>query len=294
VLFTTIEPVRFKWVDNEEGKVGPVVIWIGIFPESGLSATDARNLSMVLLALLKDFGLTDIEIEFRDSNYIREVGPRLLPPVNDLDPLVDVISPLTPALGLRISTMARPKSQGTMALYLAEGGDSERLLGLTCRHVLIGSAEANVDYASHPSGPRKNVIVLGTRAFDNVLDSIKLKIGRHGILAKRYREQIAEFQASEGGSNTDDVEKARAYQIETERLLEKVEKAVLELGRLLDRVKKEWKELDKRVIGTIVHSPAIRLGVGEQRFTEDWGLFVVDKSKLGDGFKGNVLDLGAF
>jgi hypothetical protein len=117
VLFTTIEPVRFKWVDDGEAKVGPVVVWIGIFPESGLSATDARNSSLVLLALFKDFGLTDIEIEFRESQYVRRVGPHLLTPVDTLDLLVDVVSPLTRTLGLRISTMARPKAQGTMALF---------------------------------------------------------------------------------------------------------------------------------------------------------------------------------
>jgi len=67
-----------------------------------------------------------------------------------------------------------------------------------------------------------------------------------------------------------------------------------ELEKLHDRVKKDWSQLDKRVIGHILRSPAISLGVGQQRFTEDWGILVVDRSKLGDGFKGNKIDLGAF
>lgn len=79
-------------MDDNEGKVGPVIIWIGVFPESGLSATDPRNSSLVLLALLKDSKLTNIEIEFGDSDYIWEVGPWLLAPVNDLVPLVNVRS----------------------------------------------------------------------------------------------------------------------------------------------------------------------------------------------------------
>ncbi len=49
-----------------------------------------------------------------------------------------------------------------------------------------------------------------------------------------------------------------------------------ELEKLHDRVKKDWSQLDKRVIGHILRSPAISLGVGQQRFTEDWGIFVVD------------------
>ena len=67
-----------------------------------------------------------------------------------------------------------------------------------------------------------------------------------------------------------------------------------ELGRFLDRVNKEWKKPSNRVLGHILHSPAIGLGIGEQRFTEDWGIFEVDRAKLGDGFQGNKIDLGAF
>jgi len=66
------------------------------------------------------------------------------------------------------------------------------------------------------------------------------------------------------------------------------------LKALLDQVNRDWKKLDKRVLGPIIRSPAISLGVGEQRLTEDWGIFRVDRAKLGDGFKGNKMNLGAF
>ncbi|KAG8906563.1 hypothetical protein FRB99_006677 [Tulasnella sp. 403] len=280
VLFTTIDVVRFKMVDDEKG------------PTSGLSVTAAHDASQDLLALLKDYDLTDVDIHYRESNYIREAGPQLFEPVEDLDPTVDVVGPLTPALGLRISTKSRPQAQGTMALYLAEGGGSDRLLGLSCRHVLFGSNEANVDYVRHHSRPRKDVLLLGTRAFNNLVDSIKLRIGRYGISVKRYRKQIEGFVAREAGTNPVDVEKARANRIETQGFVDNAEKAMEALAKLLDCVKKEWSQLDKRVIGHILRSPAISLGVGPHRFTEDWGIFVVDRSKLGDGFQGNKIDLG--
>ncbi|KAK7676320.1 hypothetical protein QCA50_020703 [Cerrena zonata] len=37
--------------------------------ESGLAATTAHNASLVLLALLKVFRITDVPIHFRESNY---------------------------------------------------------------------------------------------------------------------------------------------------------------------------------------------------------------------------------
>ena len=234
-----MDVVRFKKVEvdeasedeedaegEEEGEAkkpvtGPVTIWIGVFPESA-SATAAHDAAQGVLALLKDYQITDVDIEFRESFYTREVGPQLHRPASDLDLLLDVISPLTPALGLPIFTKARPDAQGTMALYLAEGGGSDRLLGLSCRHVLIGSEQANIDYVCHPSRPPRDVLLLGRRAFTNLVDSIKLGIRKHGFNVKHWGEQIEGFkeEEEEEGTNAVDVEKAKAARIETQRLLD--------------------------------------------------------------------------
>lgn len=201
-------------------------------------------------------------MDFRESIYTRNVGPRLLKPVDDLDPLVDVVSALTPALGLRISTRASPNAQGTMALYLAEGGGSNRLLGLSCRHVLIGSQEGNLDYSYHPSAPVKDVLLLGKRAYAELVDSIKLTIGGHGISAKHWRKQIEGFKEREKGNDAVDVAKAEASRIKTEGLLDEAEKAMVELGGLLDQVNKDWKKIDNRVIGHILRShPSVSASV---------------------------------
>ena len=127
-----------------------------------------------------------------------------------------------------------------MALYVAEGGGSDRLLGLSCRHVLIGSKEANLDYVCHPSGPPRDVLLLGRRAFTNLVDSIKLRIGRHGVTVKRWRKQIEGFEEREKRTNAVDAEKAKAARLETQGLLEKAEKAMEALGVLLNQVNKDW------------------------------------------------------
>ncbi|THH09280.1 hypothetical protein EW145_g2139 [Phellinidium pouzarii] len=41
-------------------------------------------------------------------------------------------------------------------------------------------------------------------------------------------------------------------------------------------VQRDRKKPDNRVLGHILYSPAIALGVGEHRFTEDWGIFQID------------------
>ena len=266
---------------------GPVAIWIGVLPES-TSATSAHNAAQDVLALLNDYQITDVDIDFRESFYMREVGPRLLNHVHipELDPLADVISPLTPALGLPISTKASPNTQGTMALYLTEGGDSDRLLGLSCPHVLFGPKEANVDYVHRHNRPPKNVLLLGKSAFTNLVDSIKLRIGRHGMEVQRLRTWIEGYTEKEKGTVPSEVEKAKARRMESQRSLDKAEKAIEVLGGLLDQVNKDWKKLNNRVLDHVLCAPAIALGVGEHRFTEDWGIFQVDRTKLGDSFQG--------
>ena len=53
-----------------------------------------------------------------------------------------------------------------------------------------------------------------------------------------------------------------------------------QLGGLLDQVNKEWKKIDNHVIGHILHSPPISLGVSEQHFMEDWGVLDMGIDKL--------------
>jgi len=181
-----------------------------------------------------------------------------------------------------------------MALYLSEGSGSNRLLGLTCRHVLIGSQEGNADYVRHHHGPPKNVVLLGKRAYTDLVDSIMLRIGRHGISIKRWKKQIEGFQQREEGTDERDVARAAKERTKTQALVDAAEEALEALAALLSKVETHWKKLEDRVLGTILRCPPIRLGVGSERFTEDWGVFSIDRSKLGDGFQGNKIDLGAF
>ncbi|KAG8731259.1 hypothetical protein FRC11_004642 [Ceratobasidium sp. 423] len=314
VFFTSIDVVRFKTVEVDEAlsdeeddealsdkeddgeedvkgepAVGPVTIWVGVYVDH-TSPSLAHKAAQDVLALLLQYKLTDIDVDFRGSVVTRKAGPQLLSPVGDLNRLVDVVSPLTPALGLRISTMARPNAQGTMALYLNDGDGN--LLGLTCRHVLIGSEVGNLDYKYHPHVPAKNVVLLGKKAYTELTDSIKVRIARHGILVRRWRKQIERFVEREKGSDELDAAKAARERVETQALVDKAEEAIKALGKLLHDVETRWKKPKDRVLGPIIRAPAIRLGVGEERFTEDWCVFRVDKSKLGDGYRGNKMDLG--
>ncbi|KAI0247212.1 hypothetical protein BJV78DRAFT_953540 [Lactifluus subvellereus] len=292
VLWTSIDVVRFIKVRKGE-TVGPVVLWIGVAAES-LSGEDAHTSANGCLDLLKEFDITDVEVEFRESIYTPLAGPNLLKPASYLDPDADVRGPLTPALGLSIAAQATPHAEGTGGIYLAEGGDSKKVLLVTARHVLFPPDNGpHVNYAhTNTSAPRRNVLLLGTKAFNNFLDSIKIRIGEHAIMVELHERQIENLQARVAGADKEDVEKARKQLEKARKLLDDAGEAMQALKKFYDESKKKWSHPSRRVLGHIVRSPPITPGTGTEAFTEDYAVVELDSSKIKDAFKGNVIDLG--
>ncbi|KAI0276971.1 hypothetical protein BGY98DRAFT_1097794 [Russula aff. rugulosa BPL654] len=294
VAWTSIDVARFITDGDGDEKIrGPVVLWVGVRPDS-LQGEDAFNSGNEILNLLASFDIVDVDVEYRESVYKRSVGPALLRTVSNLNTTVDVRGPLTPALGLPIAASDRPDAQGTMALYFAEGGNSNKVLGLTCHHVLFKTDGAtNDDYAFAGTGPhRQDVQLLGTRAFDKLLASIKIRIGRHGIMVEIYEGQIKRLEARVGGDDDEDVAEAKKDLKKTRGMLDDANEAIEDLEKFYEKVKKEWGKPSQRTIGYIRSSPAIAFNVGPEGFTEDWGAFELDGSKFKDAFKGNFIDLG--
>ncbi|KAI0272413.1 hypothetical protein BC834DRAFT_921886 [Gloeopeniophorella convolvens] len=260
VVWTSIDVVRFIKVGEGEA-VGPVVLWIGVAPDT-LFHGDARTSASSCLDLLKKFDIIDVEVEYR---------------------AVDVRSPLTPAPGLSIAALATPHAEGTGGLYLTADGDSEKVLLVTARHVLFPPNEQpNIDYARTNTGMRRrNVLLLGTKAFDNLVRSIKIRIGGHGIMVEWYERQIEKLRAREAGEDEDDIQSS----------LTETNDAIKALEKFHDQVKKEWSQPSQRILGHIAHSPPITLGAGKEGFTEDYAIVELDSSKFKKPFKGNVIDL---
>ncbi|KAF8917213.1 hypothetical protein CPB85DRAFT_216627 [Mucidula mucida] len=284
MYWTSIDVVRFiADGENEYKKIhGPVVIWIGVFSGS-LQGEDAFRASNEILDLLKGFDIVDVEVEFRESIYRRSAGPALLKSVYDSNPTVGVRRPLSHVLGLSIATADRPTAQGNMALYFAEGGDSDKILGLTCHHVLF---ETDEECVLEGDTSRRHVQLLGTDAFNDLLASIKICIGSHASSLEDDEEQIqlleAKVVAGAGESVAKKLDKTRDG-------LDKTNRAIADLEKFYEKVQEEWSEPGCRIIGHIRFSPAVTVDDGG--FAEDWSALELDNSKFKDAFQGNVLDI---
>ena len=292
IRYTSIDVARFiTYGDKEEEIPGPVVIWIGVYPGS----TAANDSSNDILALLEGYDIEDVEVECQESIYRQAGGPTLLHSVGHLDTTMDVRNLLTAALGVPIATSERPDAQGTVSFYFHEGGNSEKVMGVTCHHVLFKTNHLqNTTYEFRgDDAPRKYVRLLGLRRFQRLLNSIKFRIGEHGIMVENHEAEIKWLEEKMKRKEEKVKDEEEELQ-ETRKKLANMNQAIEDLERLYTKVETEWGASKCRNIGHICYSPAVSYNTEEEGYTEDWGTFECYESSFKDAFMGNVIDLGAF
>ncbi|KZT02093.1 uncharacterized protein LAESUDRAFT_763199 [Laetiporus sulphureus 93-53] len=125
------------------------------------------------------FNIIEVEVKYCESIYKQSVSLALLHSVFNLNIIVNICSgPLTPALRLPITVSDRPSTEGTTALYFTEGGNSDKVLGLTCHHILF-----KIDRTTNDDN-----IFVGTGA-------------PHHIMVEIYEGQIKRLEAMVGGGD---------------------------------------------------------------------------------------------
>lgn len=116
---------------------------MGVFPDT-LTGEVAFHSSIGILNLLKEHGIDDVDVAYRESVVKGFSGPELFAPVGDYDPLKAVIDPVTTALGLPIAGLKTLERQGTMGFFFSVG---EALYAVTARHILFPEDEGNNLYS---------------------------------------------------------------------------------------------------------------------------------------------------
>ena len=286
VKWTTIDPVRFA----EAGKKGGTpFLWVGVTPRT-LSRDDAEVAAVGCKGILARSHMTDIEIAFRESVFTR--FKRLIDYVPSEDPTADRRGPFTPALGLQIAPKSAPHFEGTGGLYLCEGGKENRTFLLTARHVVLPPRSYRNTLYTHnnKSQPRREVILLGDKACQDVLESTMLDIGRQALLLRSYKYDLEGFVTVEG----DGAAPAKARE-GLEHQINETEELIGTLNKFHSTVTTSWRTPRQRILGHVVYAPPISVHTGAGCHTEDWALVELYRDKINwTGFKGNVLRLGMF
>ncbi|EIM86619.1 uncharacterized protein STEHIDRAFT_97308 [Stereum hirsutum FP-91666 SS1] len=291
----SIDPARFYTHglegDEAQGTLGPVVVWIGVLPGSTSTET-AHDISQTILALLRDNDIQDVVVEFRESETEQLVGPPLLRHVGTTNATHHVRRFLTALLGIPLTTKECEDEdvQGTLTLWFHENRDkngeqSNRVLGLTCCHVL--RPKTTTTYEFRGGGDQNLVRVGGMSRFQQGLDGITEAIADHSLVANYLTREYAELQANEQDDKTTS-ESEKIWQ----KLVEEKE-AVTALEALYKEVIDSWFNLRlQRNIGYVEYAPAISVA-DDTRYTADWGVFVAAEAIVKPHFEGNVVDLGS-
>jgi len=301
IRYTSIDVARFITHETDKKDIsGPVVIWIGVYPDS-TTADTAHNVSKDILGLLERYEIEGVEIEWREPVFWRAVGPPLLRTVGNNHTTVDVRSPLTATLSVPIATAERPAAQGNVGFFFHEGKDEEgnvsnRVLAVSCHHVLLETTKThNVKYELKGAGaPPRYVRLHGFRRFQRLLDDIKLRIGGHGIMVDLSTREIAKLEAKEKSEDPEVAAEDKEELAKTRQKLADENRGIAGLEKFYTDVTKDWGDSERRNIGTIHYSPAIAFNVKPEGFMEDWGTFVLHEDRWKAQFRGNVMDLGAF
>lgn len=239
---------------------------------------------------------------YRESVAQHLTGPELLAPVNDLHPLKDVIDWVTTALSLPRAGLKTLHMQGTLSFYFRVGDD---LYGVTARHVLFPADKAiaptptsvrsfprederNSDY-TYLAGPKKEVVLVGNRAFDDFLASIQAKIGNLNKTVTVLEKRATSYKGKADAGNAQAARDLAA----TEDDMKNRKEAIEALKALFVTMKKDWSEVNDRVIGQVVWAPPITGLDAPHGYTKDVCVIKLDMKKFWPNFMGNVIDLGA-
>ncbi|KZS93092.1 hypothetical protein SISNIDRAFT_474567 [Sistotremastrum niveocremeum HHB9708] len=268
---TSVDLARFRWEEQTEDGRGRevtsrITIWIGVLPDTNGDA--AFDSAQAIIELLKKYEIDDIDIAFRESEAQLLASPLLYAPVNDVHSLKS-----SSIAGLRTLHM-----QGTLGFYFKIGED---LYGVTARHVLFATTEGNDLYRYNTSAPKKNVVLMGNRAFDNLLESIQALIGtlRNTVTVLEKRVSAHADRARVGN------QQAAADQDKFQQSLDETRATIADLRKFWAALKKDWSAVDNRVIGHVVWSPPIS-GLNPVCVVK------LDKDKFIPNLRGNSVDLG--
>ncbi|KAG5649300.1 hypothetical protein H0H81_004771, partial [Sphagnurus paluster] len=247
------------------------------------------------------FGITNVEVEYRESLCTQSAGVSLLLYAADID-ITDITNLrryFTTVLGLSISAEATPHCEGTGGVYLYEDGDSKNILLVTAHHVVLPLSEgSNDDYtytlpesASNDDSMPLYVMIPSPRKLAEILKSIEQSIDSYSKEIASYRRAIEWWKNRLANDNVDSIQQSRGVCIIDECQLASTKACdnISTLENFLKEFQRDWGENEEQIIGHAARSPPIAFGAGED---EDVAIIKLDRTKLGNAFNGNVMDLG--
>lgn len=265
VKWTSIDIVR---IGDSEEYYAPAILWIGVMPAS-LPPNDGVIVASRCKALLEEHGITDVDVEIRESVVSHPEWTDALTPTHSSKRTVGVHKPLTTILSLTICAQSKHRAKGTSG---PDPNDTEKLLVVTAQHIFFTPDKNKTEQlCKNDSQHCYNVTLFGDAAFKEYLDSVKNEIGHK-------RDHHWEVKSEDGKKKHP---KAQAR-------LNKAREAQAELNTFYEDILARWATPESRLLGHVILSPPINVGGSS---SEDWAIIEIDPSKVDPrNFNGNAID----
>ncbi|KAF8331935.1 uncharacterized protein EI90DRAFT_2919026 [Cantharellus anzutake] len=282
-------PVQFSLPDAKGNPVleKHIVIWISVFPGT-TSEESCRDANSPILAILEKHQVKDAAVHWIEGTPQRFVAdPAMMEVVDETDPTAYIRRAVTAILGVPLApqTMQAKDGQGSLGIFFHEGKDkqgnkSDRVLAFTNKHV--ASENTKTDYELGRSGARKQYIRnCGLRRYEKLLEETRAAIAKKVGEGKLVAEQLEQ--------NVFTTARARRFK---EDELKNLEEEIGMLDDFLGLAKSSRGEIHNRAIGWLDYAPRIQNDVDNRRYTWDGAMFLLDKVRWEQQFKGNHVYLG--
>ncbi|KAL0952104.1 hypothetical protein HGRIS_008736 [Hohenbuehelia grisea] len=197
----------------------------------------------------------------------------------------------TPTLSPAIAPLKTPHFEGSGGLYfrLSSDKDDKRVVLLTCAHVSHPppAFENKVYTRKKESQPREDVILLGSGAFDNAVQSIMGFIGDQTVSITTWEFSLARLPEEVPNEPRSTASRRK----ELTNLIETAKDKIEEANTLHTYITKNFTTTASRVFGFVLH--VAKIEVGADNVLYDWSFIQVDEDKIDwDEFKGNMVFVG--
>ena len=291
VKWSSIDPVRLAEAGEEEATI--LHLWIGVIPGT-LASEAAKEAAKGCKDILAQEGFPDVEVAFRKSVVTQSVGPTPLPFNASVNRVPELRSPFTPTLGISIALLKTPHFEGTGALYLRESSQNDRVFLFTAGHVARPPPIYHNQPLPHRHGSQahEEIVVLGTGAYTEAINRMISTIEDESFFIEIRNDEIeglGPFVEGEASRTT-------LARKERDNLVERAKRKTEDVHEIHGEVTRQgWTTPNQRVIGHVVHTPAIIVDDGPEHFTQDWALVELYRNKIDwKTFQGNKIYIGTF
>ncbi|KAF5967619.1 hypothetical protein FBULB1_11129 [Fusarium bulbicola] len=232
--------------------VRPVILFVSVEPES-TPWLNGRAVALKCRDILREHGINDVEVEIKESRITQccssdQDQTESEPSTTKLSPQIPILQEegyrrdtiqLSEFLGTKIAPSQNPTREGTKGLYLRIR-NTETVVALTCRHVVLGQEEENTDIRHEPNNIR-GIVQPGNKTYQETTESLRGKISWNRAL-----------------------EYLRGYNAKLESSLKRLE---------------PFESMESRTIGHVLFSPKLGLSSSSPARFRDWALVELDQKK---------------